>query len=133
MNMVNTSYNSIEDMVDKLQQLKSKTKLNFHENLSKFYDEVNIKNVRFEEDPFAKNAQGVSKIYPEVLLLMKFLQTKPQDKNMNNNYYDLYYRVIKNKYDKEIVNDEYENDYINFNDIIAYHFISIKHRETTLM
>ena len=36
-----------------------------------------------DEDPFAKIAQGVSKIYHEVLFLMKFLQTKPQLKNMN--------------------------------------------------
>ena len=33
---------------------------------------------------------------------MKPLQTKPQIKNMNNNYYDLYY-TIKNK-------DENENE-----------------------
>ena len=33
---------------------------------------MNIRNFRFGEDPFAKNAQGVSKSYHEVLLLMKF-------------------------------------------------------------
>ena len=38
-----------------------------------------------DEDPFAKNAQGISKINQEVLLLMKFLQTKPHVKNMNIN------------------------------------------------
>ena len=42
-------------------------------------------NIRFDEDPFARNAQGVSKIYHEVLKLMKFLQTKPQVKTMNTN------------------------------------------------
>ena len=36
-----------------------------------------------DEDPSAKNAQSISKFCYEVLLLMKFLQTKPQDKNMN--------------------------------------------------
>ena len=35
-------------------------------------------NIRFDDDPFAKNAEGISKIYHEVLLLMKLLQTKPQ-------------------------------------------------------
>ena len=50
-----------------------------------------------DEDPFAKNAQSISKIYHEVLLLRKFLQTKLQVKNMNNNYFDLYYTVIKNR------------------------------------
>ena len=36
-----------------------------------------------DQDPFSRNAQGISKIYHEVLFLMKFLQTKPQIKNMN--------------------------------------------------
>ena len=54
-------------------------------------------NIRIDEDPFAKNAQGISKIYHEVLKLMKFLQTKRQVKNMNINYYDLYYTVIKKR------------------------------------
>ena len=91
--MANT--NSTEDMINKLQQLKGKAKLKFYKNISKYYDEMNNKNFRFEEDPFARNAQAVGKIYHEVLLLMKFLQTKPQVKNMNINYYDLYYTVIK--------------------------------------
>ena len=39
---------------------------------------------------------------------------------MNNNYYDLYFTVMKNKDDKEIVNyDDYENDYNNFKDFIT--------------
>ena len=78
------------------------------------------------EDLFSKNAQGNSKIYHEVLLLMKFLQTKPQVKNMNVNYYDLYYTVIKNRGEKEIVDIEYENDYFNFNDIVPNHYIGRK-------
>ena len=44
-----------------------------------------MKNKNFQthhEDPFSKNIQGISKIYHEVLLLMKFLMTKPQIKNM---------------------------------------------------
>ena len=61
---------------------------------------------------------------------MKFSQTKPQVKNMNINYYDLYYTVIKNRDDNH-ENDE--NDYINFNDIITpNHYIGIKPRETIL-
>ena len=74
MNMDNIPYNSTEDMIDKLQQLKGKTKLKFFKNISNYYDNMNIK---FDEDPFAKNAPGISKIYHEVLKLMKFLQTKP--------------------------------------------------------
>ena len=47
-----------------------------------------------------KKAQGISKIYHEVLLLLKFLQTKPQVRNMKINHYDLYYTVIKNRDEK---------------------------------
>ena len=51
---------------------------------------------------------------------MKFQQTKPQVENMNINHYDLYYTVIKNRDEKEVVNDnDYENDYINFQDFIT--------------
>ena len=82
MNMVNTSYNSTEDMIDKLQELEGKTKLNFYKNISNYYDEMKHRNFPNQEDPSARNAQGISKIYHEVLLLMKFLHTKPQIKNM---------------------------------------------------
>ena len=51
-------------------------------------------NIRMYEDPFAENAQGQSKFYHEVLLLMKVLEIRTQVKNMNNNYYDSYYTVI---------------------------------------
>ena len=84
-------------MINKLQSLKGKTKLKFYKNVSSYYDEMNIRNFQFQQDPFAKNSQVISKIYHEVLLLMKFLQTKPQVKNMNFEYYDLYYTVIKNR------------------------------------
>ena len=45
---------------------------------------------------------------------MKFLQTKPQAKSMNVNYFDLYYTVIKNRDDKEIGDDKYENKEIHY-------------------
>ena len=49
------------------------------------------------EDTFARIAQGIIKIYHKVLvlMLMNFLQTKPQIKNLNIKFYDLYYTVIK--------------------------------------
>ena len=85
-----------------------------------------------QEDPFAKNTHGISKICHEVLLLMKFLHTKPQVKNMNINYYDLYYTGIKSRDEKEIEIDN-ENDYIDFNDIITpNHFVGIKPQKTIL-
>ena len=83
-------------------------------------------NSRFDEDPFAKNAQGISKIYHELLMLKKRLQTKLQVKNMNINFCDLYYTVIKNRDDKEIVKNQNENYYINFNDIVPNHYIGRK-------
>ena len=107
MNMVNTTYNSTEDLTNKLQSLKGKTKLKFYKNKSNYHDNMNI---RMDEDSFAKNAQGIIKIYHEVLLSMNFLPNKPQVKSMYITYYDLYYTVIKNRDDKEIVNDECEND-----------------------
>ena len=88
-------------------------------------------NIRFDEDPFAKNAKGVSKIYHEVVLLMKVSQTKPQVKNMNTNYYDLYYTVIKVRDENKDIDNQYESDengYINFNDIVPNHYIGIKPR-----
>ena len=123
MNMVNTNYNSTEDMINKLQSLKGKTKLKFYKNISNYYIEMKNKNFQTNnQDPFAKNAQGISKIYHEVLLLMKFLQTKPQVKNMNINYYDLYNTVIKvrdKNRDIDIQNENDENDYIDINDFIT--------------
>ena len=43
-NMVNTKYNSIEDMINKLQQLKGKIKLKFYKNISNYYSEMKNKN-----------------------------------------------------------------------------------------
>ena len=95
------------------------------------------KNFQTRQYLFAKNAQGTSKIYHEVLLLVKFSQTKSQVKNMNINYYDLYYTVNKNRKEKdieeeqkEIVDNQYENDFISLKDvIIPNHYVGIKDRE----
>ena len=61
---------------------------------------------------------------------MKFLQTKHSVKSMNINYYDFYYTVIKNRNEKEIVIDKYENnenDYNSFDDFITpNHYIGQK-------
>ena len=83
--MVNTKYNSSEDLINNIQELKGKRKTKFYESISNYHDNMNI---RMDEDPSAKNAQSISKICHEALLLMKFLQTKPQVKNMNIIFYD---------------------------------------------
>ena len=85
MNLVNSNYNSTDDMINKLQHLKGKTKLKFYKNINIYCTDMKKKNFQTQQDHFAENAQGISKIYQEVLLLMKFLQTKPQVKNMNIN------------------------------------------------
>ena len=98
-----------------------------------------MKNKNFQthhEDLFSRNAQGISKIYHEVLLLKKFLQTKPSVKTMNINSYDLYFTVIKNRDEFKDIDNQYENgenDYINFNDFITpNHYVGVKPRETIL-
>ena len=129
MNMVNTTYNSTEDMIDKLQQLKGKTKLKFYKNVNNYYTEMKNKNFQTQQDPFTKIAQGISKIYHEVLLLMKFLQTKPKVKNTNINYYDLYYTVVKVRDENKDIDNQYEDDYNDF--ITPNHYVGIKPRQTT--
>ena len=131
--LANSTYKSTEHMINKLQSLKGKTKSKCYQNISNFYDKMKIRrqsgNFHFQEDPFSENAQGIGKNYHEVLLLMNFLKTKPKVKNVNINYYDLCYAVIKNGDIKEIVNDKYEdneNDFFNFNDIVPNHYIGTK-------
>ena len=67
---------------------------------------------------------------------MKYLQTKPQVKNMNINYYDLYNTVIKVRDENSNIDNQYEdddNDYIDINDLInPNHYVGNKPRETIL-
>ena len=51
MNLVKTTYNSTEHMINKLQESKGKTKLKFYQNISNYYENMNI---RFDEDPLPK-------------------------------------------------------------------------------
>ena len=88
---------------------------------------MKTRNFQTQQDPFAKNAQGFSKIYNGVLLLKNFLQNKPQVKNLNTKYYDFFYTVIKTRVDND------ESDYIDFNGFITPNrYIGIKPRETIL-
>ena len=68
--MVNTTYNSKQERINKLQQLKGNTKLKLFKNLSHYYYEINIRNFEVEEELFSINAQGISKKYREVILVM---------------------------------------------------------------
>ena len=73
-------------MINKWQQLKSKTKLNFCEIICDFNDELNYRRqsgfVQVEVDSFAQNAQGRGFLHHESLFLMMFIRRKPQVKNM---------------------------------------------------
>ena len=136
--MVNTNYNSTEDMINKLQQLKGKSKLKFYKKLSDYYIELKNKNFQtYDQDPFSRYSQGISKIYHEVLLLLKFLQTKPKVKNMNINYFNLYLSVIKTRNENMDIDNQHENDdndYINFNDYVTpNHYIGIKTNNEILL
>ena len=51
-NMVNTTYISTEDMINKLQSLKGKTKLKFYKNISNYYIEMKNKNFQTQQYPF---------------------------------------------------------------------------------
>ena len=88
---------------------------------------------QFEEDLFSKMVHGIGEVHHEVLLSMKILQTKPQVNNMNNKNYDLYHTVIKTRNEIETKNDEYENDYIKYNDFITTnHYIGRKNDNVLL-
>ena len=41
---------------------------------------------------------------------MDFLQTKPDFKNMNINYLDLYYTVIKTRNENKNIDNQYKDD-----------------------
>ena len=136
--MVNTTFISTEDMIKRLQNLKGKTKLKLYRNISNYYIEMKDKSFQtYDQDPFSKNAQDISKIYHEVLLLMKFLQTKPDIKNMNIIYYDLYNTVIKVRDENKNLDNQYENDYNDYIVTNSYitpnHYIKTKDRDKSLL
>ena len=109
---------SEDNVIDKLQELKGRIKLKFYKNISDYYKEMKNKNFQSNNiDLFSKNTQGISKIYHEVLLLMEFLQTKRDIKNMNINYTDLYYTVIKTRDENKNIDKQYEDDYHDYIDI----------------
>ena len=80
--MMNTKWNTIEDMTKTIQNWKIKTKLKVHQDFGKFYDEIvyltQSKKFHFKRDFFSKNAQNIAIYVHEALLLKNFLQKKPQ-------------------------------------------------------
>ena len=125
---------SEDDIIENLQLIKGGIKLKFYKNISDYYKEMKNKNFQSNKiDPFSKNAKGIGKIYHEVLLLMEFSQTKPDIKNMNFNYVDLYYTVIKTRDGNKNIDNQYENDYhdyIDINDFLSAINYTTPSRET---
>ena len=84
--MFSAKYNSPQHMIDNSQSLKGKTNLKNYPNISNYYDEMKYRKqsgtFQFEEVLFSKNEERISKLYFEVKLLKKFLQTKPQVKKI---------------------------------------------------
>ena len=62
-------------------------------------------NFQFEKDPSSKKMESIGKIHHKKLLLISFLQVNPRVKNVNI-IYDLYYTVIKNRDNKEYLNEK---------------------------
>ena len=50
--MINTTYILSEDMINKIQQLKGKTKLKFYKNISNCYIEMKNESFQTQQDPF---------------------------------------------------------------------------------
>ena len=64
-----TKYKTLEDFENKLQRLKGRTKLKYHQNIRKNYAEMNYRrqsgNFHFEEDPISNGAEGIAFIMHE--------------------------------------------------------------------
>ena len=90
-------YRKTKNTIDKINKLKGETKLKFERNFSIYCDEMNYhrqkRKFSFEEDLFSNIAHSNTRIMHEVLLMMNFLHTKPQIKDKNKIYNDLFYAI----------------------------------------
>ena len=77
-------------MSDNLQSLKGNTRLKIYPNICNYYDELKYRGqsgtFQFGENIINKNEERIIKLYLEVKLLRKFIQTKPQVKKINFNF-----------------------------------------------
>ena len=88
--MVFAEYNSSQNMIDNSQNLKVKTTPKNYPNLSIFYNEKMYRRqsgtFQSEKDLFSKNEERITKLYLQVMLLMKVLLTEPQVKRDSFNF-----------------------------------------------
>ena len=66
MNMYNTTFNSTDYMINKIQYLKGKTKIKFYKNISNYYNEMKNKNFKLKKILFLETRKVLVK------LIMKF-------------------------------------------------------------
>ena len=75
-------FSTIDVMIIKIQSLKGKIKLKFHQDFSFFYGGSDERrqngNFLFEEDAFSRNAQRTATIMHEGFLSMKFCTLRPK-------------------------------------------------------
>ena len=72
--MVNTNYNTTEDMINNSQSLEGKTKLAVYQNIRNYFNAMTVgrqsNTFQFEEGTVSEKAESFSKIYHEVFFLM---------------------------------------------------------------
>ena len=88
--MFSAKYNSPQDRNDTLQSLEFKINIKIYANISKYYDELKYRrqsgSFHYEEVIFRKNEERITKFYPEIILILKILQTKPQIRKVIFNF-----------------------------------------------
>ena len=91
------NFETISDMINKMQSIKDKTELKYWQKICDCFDQVKditqSGHFQFGEDPFSKNVQSLAFLLNEALLLINCLQVKPQERIRNKNYNDLYYTI----------------------------------------
>ena len=84
--MVNAEYNSSQYMVNSLQNLKVKSTLKIYPSISNYHNEMKYRRqsgtFQSEEELFNKNEERITKLYFQVMLLLKVLLTEPQVKEI---------------------------------------------------
>ena len=77
--MWNINYNLLVEMNNEIQNLEGKTKLNFNETFSSFYEGMNYLgrsgNFNLEVDPFSKKPETIAMTMHKLLFFKKFSET----------------------------------------------------------
>ena len=78
--MTNGKFETTLDKIEKLQNLKGKTKLKFYQNVNNYYDEKKYRrqngHFKFKEDVFSKGGEGVATNMHEVFIINEISTNK---------------------------------------------------------